>query len=65
VGVLLFCANTNLLDVFPLGFLGDFMHHYKKYLVLAGIGAAMTAIGLKMFVKAKKEEKHHGMCFWK
>ncbi len=41
------------------------MHHYKKYLVLAGIGAAMTAIGLKMFVKAKKEEKHHGICFWK
>jgi hypothetical protein len=30
------------------------MHHYKKYLVVAGIGAAITAIGLGMAVKNKK-----------
>ncbi len=39
------------------------MHHYKKYLVLAGIGAVMTAVGLKMFVKAKKEEAQKHCCF--
>jgi hypothetical protein len=37
------------------------MHHYKKYLAVAGIGVAMTAIGLAMFAKTKKEEKH-GCC---
>jgi hypothetical protein len=35
------------------------MHHYKKYLFMAGIGAAMTAVGLGMFLKTKKEEKRH------
>jgi hypothetical protein len=35
------------------------LHHYKKYLAVAGIGAAMTAVGLGLFVKTKKEEKHH------
>jgi hypothetical protein len=38
------------------------MHHYKKYLVVAGLGAAMTAIGIGLYVHIKKEEKH-GCCF--
>jgi hypothetical protein len=37
------------------------LHHYKKYLAVAGVGAAMTAVGLALFVKTKKEEKH-GCC---
>jgi hypothetical protein len=31
------------------------MHHYKKYLCIAGVGAVMLAAGLGMFFK----EKHH------
>lgn len=39
------------------------MHHYKKYLAIAGVGAAITAVGLAMFAKTKKEEKEkHGFC---
>jgi len=34
------------------------MHHYKKYLVVAGVGAAMTAVGLGLFAHTKKKEKH-------
>jgi len=34
------------------------MHHYKKYLCIAGVGAVMLAAGLGMFFKAK-QEKHH------
>jgi hypothetical protein len=34
------------------------LHHYKKYLAVAGIGAAMTIVGLALFKKTKKEEKH-------
>ena len=34
------------------------MHHDKKYLAVAGIGAAITAIGIGLFVHTKKEEKH-------
>jgi hypothetical protein len=37
---------------------GDCLHHYKKYLAIAGIGAAMTLVGLSIFAKTKKEEKH-------
>jgi hypothetical protein len=41
------------------------LHHYKKYLAVAGIGVAMTAAGLALFMKTKKEEsqKHH-LCGW-
>lgn len=39
----------------------NILHHYKKYLVVAGIGVAMTAVGLGLFAKTKKEEKQgHG-----
>jgi hypothetical protein len=34
------------------------LKHYKKYLAIAGIGAAAVAIGLTLFAKYKKEEKH-------
>jgi hypothetical protein len=34
------------------------MHHYKKYIAVAGIGAAITAVGLGLFMHSKKEEKH-------
>jgi hypothetical protein len=34
------------------------MHHYKKYLAIAGIGAAITAVGVGMFIKTIKAEKH-------
>jgi len=34
------------------------LHHFKKYLAVAGIGVAITAIGLGLFAKTKKEEKH-------
>jgi hypothetical protein len=36
------------------------MHHYKKYLAMAGLGLAITTIGLALFVKTKKEEKKGG-----
>jgi hypothetical protein len=32
------------------------MHHYKKYLCIAGVGALMLAAGVGMFLK----EKHDG-----
>ncbi len=38
------------------------LHHYKKYLAVAGFGAVMVAVGLGMFVKTKKEEKHGCCC---
>ena len=34
------------------------LHHYKKYLAVAGAGAAITAVGLALFIKTWKEEKH-------
>jgi len=39
------------------------MGQYKKYMGLhiATVGVAMAAIGLALFVKTKKEEKH-GCC---
>jgi hypothetical protein len=38
------------------------LHHHKKFLVLAGFGLAMTALGLCFFAKTKKEEKKHWCC---
>ena len=38
------------------------MHHYKKYLAIAGLGVVMTAVGLSLYKHAKKEEKHS---WWK
>jgi hypothetical protein len=34
------------------------LQQYKKYIAIASIGAAMAAIGLSLFAKMKKEEKH-------
>jgi hypothetical protein len=34
------------------------LHKYKKYIAIASIGAAVAAIGLSLFAKTKKEEKH-------
>jgi hypothetical protein len=34
------------------------LHHYKKYIAIAGIGAAVAAVGLSLVIKTKKEEKH-------
>jgi hypothetical protein len=50
--------NTSLLDIYPCLLWVIVLHHYKKYLAIAGIGAAMAAIGLSLFAKTKKEEKH-------
>jgi hypothetical protein len=36
--------------------------HYKKYLAIAGIGVAITVLGLGLFAKTKKEEKHCWFC---
>jgi hypothetical protein len=36
----------------------NFLHHYKKYYAIVGVGAAITAIGLGLVMKAKKDEKH-------
>jgi hypothetical protein len=36
------------------------LHHYKKYIAIASIGAAMAAVGFGLLIKTKKEEKHHG-----
>jgi hypothetical protein len=56
------CSNNCLLDFFGcVCLVGDCLHHYKKFLAVAGVGAAITAVGLAMFVKTKKEEKH-GCC---
>ncbi len=49
--------NTSLLAIFLLPFVLVIVLH-KKYLAIAGIGAAITAIGLGIFAKTKKEEKH-------
>jgi len=38
------------------------LHHYKKYLALAGLGLAMTALGFSLFAKTKKEEEKHCCC---
>ena len=35
------------------------MHHYKKFLVVAGAGAAIAAVGLALLAKTKMEENHH------
>jgi hypothetical protein len=37
------------------------LHHYKKYLAVAAFGTLLSAVGLALFVKTKKEEKH-GWC---
>jgi hypothetical protein len=37
------------------------LYHYKKYLAVAGLGVAMAAVGLALFTKTMKEEKH-GWC---
>jgi len=34
-----------------------FLHHYKKYLAIVGVGAAITAVGLGLVMKAKHDEK--------
>jgi len=34
------------------------LHHYKKYLAVAGVGAVLVTVGLCLFVKEKK----HGCC---
>ena len=52
------CYNTTLLEFLPAFLWVIVLHHYKKYLAVAGVGAAITAIGLGLFVKTKKEEKH-------
>jgi len=54
--------NTSLLDY--ISFLLSvicFMHEYKKYLAIAGVGAAVAAVGLALFAKTRMEEKHG---FW-
>jgi hypothetical protein len=49
--------NTTLLAIFLLPFVLVIVLN-KKYLAIAGIGAAMTAIGIGIFAKTRKEEKH-------
>jgi hypothetical protein len=34
------------------------MNYDKKYLAIAGIGTAIAAIGIGLFVHTKKEAKH-------
>jgi hypothetical protein len=36
----------------------SFVHLDRKYLAVAGIGAAVTAIGIGLYVHTRKEEKH-------
>jgi hypothetical protein len=38
------------------------LHHSKKFLAVAAFGAALTTVGLALFIKAKKEEKN--CCCW-
>ena len=52
--------NTTLLAIFLLPFVLVIVLN-KKYLVIAGIGAAMTAIGIGIFAKTKKKRNTVGI----
>ncbi len=51
--------NTSLLGVLVAFSMVNVLHHYKKFLAMAGIGAGMMVVGLALFKKTAKEEKHH------
>ncbi len=63
ISVRIFAVGFRL-SLATLDFGGEPMHDYKKYLGLhiAGLGIAIGAIGLAIFLKTKKEEHEHGCC---